>query len=149
MSKFNEPREETFSEWYNPLDVEQHVDIREGDAAHPTRYRIPAGGTKMIPSRHDRVVQVVHNGVIIGGQAPQLVKRGSNAVLDDALNTELSKKKKAEQDLAVANLAKLAAEDAGISAAAARAEADKNLAKQAAPLLVDAPALPPDAKKRG
>lgn len=136
---YNEPIEETFSEWYNPLPKEQCVDVREGDARRPTRYRIPPGESKLIPSRHDRVVQRVHNGVVIGGQAPQLIKRGSDAVLDEALNTELAKKLKAEGELAIANMKKQAAEDAAIIAAGRANEAEKNLAER--------PALPPEAKK--
>jgi hypothetical protein len=138
--QFNEPIEETFTEWFNPLDVEQYVDVREGDSPRPTRYRVPAGGTKQIPSRHDSVVHRVHNGVIIGGQAPQLVRRGSSDHLDDALNTELHKKKVAEAELAQAALQKQVAEENAAVAAAKIGEADKNLKGRP---------LPPDAAKRG
>jgi hypothetical protein len=144
---FNEPIEESFSEWFNPLDREQYVDIREGDSPRPTRYRIPSKGSKTIPSRYDSVVQCVHNGVIIGGQAPQLVKRGSDVILDDALNTELSKKKQAEAELVIASMKKAAAEDATVLATANAVEAERKMRSQETSSKHDERPLPPDAKK--
>lgn len=127
MSQFNEPIEETFTEWFNPLDVEQVVDIREGDAPRPTRYRIPPGGSKSIPSRHDRVIHFVHNGVIIGGQAPQLVKRGGTDQLDEALNTDVAKRRRGEAELAQADLLKQTATEHAAVAAAKVTDADRKL----------------------
>ncbi len=124
---FQDPIEEQYTEWYNPLDVQQHVDVRQGDSPRPTRYRVPPKGSTLIPSRYDSVVHRVHNGVIIGGQAPQLVKRGSTDKLDDALNTELDKKRRADAEIHRQALAKQVAEDAAAKATAESAAAEKAL----------------------
>lgn len=141
--QFHEPLEERYSQWHNPLDVEQHVDVYEGDNRRPTRYRVPPGETRPIPSRYDRVVHRVHNGVIIGGQAPQLVKVGSNEKLDEALDTEKDKKRRAEKELAQASLQKQVAEDNAAVAAARVGEADKKLQAR------ESKKLPPDLAEKG
>lgn len=71
---FAEPQEERYTTWRNPCDVEQYVDLHDGDSRVPTRYRFKPGETKKLPSRFDSAIQRTHNGVIIGGLAPQLVK---------------------------------------------------------------------------
>lgn len=130
--QFNEPIEEQYTEWFNPLDVDQVVDIREGDAQRPTRFRVEAGRSKAIPSRYDNVVHRVHNGVIIGGQAPQLVKRGSDEKLDPALNTDIVSRRNADQEASQAVLAQKAASDVAQAAGARAADADDALrARQA------------------
>lgn len=135
--QFVEPREETYTQWHNPLDVEQYVDVYDVDPKRPTRFKIRPGETKPIPSRYDNVVHRVYNGAIIGGQAPQLVRVGGTAKLDDALNTELDKKKRAERELATAALQKQTAEENAAIAAAKAGEADKNLRQRGR-------ALPPE-----
>lgn len=122
--QFNEPREERTTQWHNPLPHEQYVDIVHGGESRPTRYRWKPGETKTLPSRYDRVIHTVYNGVIIGGSAPQLVNLGSNAKLDTALDTEAVHRRQAEADAAAAMLAKRAAEEQLILAAARKAAAE-------------------------
>lgn len=132
QNNFNEPVEELYTTWYNPLEVEQYVDIREGDNPRPTRFRVAPGGTKDIPKRYDSVVHRVHNGVIIGGQAPQLVDRTSDDKLDPVLDTDLAKKRNAEVALSLAAFNRKEQDDAVIVAAARAAEADRRLQARAA-----------------
>lgn len=134
---YQEPVEETYTEWYNPLDVPQYVDIFHDGQPRPTRYKWAPGETKPVPSRYDRAIHRVENGVIIAGLAPQLQKVGGDAKLDPALDTEGVKKRQAQVDAHRAALTKKAAEDAIIEATAAELEANKAIAAQ----------LPPDAKK--
>lgn len=141
---FIEPLEETFTHWHNPLEVEQYVDIREGDNLRPTRFRVPPGGTTRISSRHDSVVQRVHNGVIIGGQAPQLVRVGGTDQLDPALDTEQAKRREAEARHAQAELQRQTAERNAAIAAADVGESDKKLQNREA----KKPALPPEHGKK-
>lgn len=149
---FQEPIEETYTEWFNPLDTEQWVDVHMGDVSQPpTRFRIPAGAKKPIPSRYDRCVQVVHNGVIIGGQAPQLQRIGGTDKLDPVLNVAAQEKRRAEQEAVQAVVAKKIAEDQLDAATTKAAEAEKSLRSRAprAPASpTPAAALPPDLEKK-
>lgn len=81
---FLEPREEQYTTWHNPLSVEQYVDLHDGDAPTPTRYRFKPGESRPLPSRFDGAIQRTHNGVIIGGLAPQLVKVEPNEQADES-----------------------------------------------------------------
>lgn len=128
--QFNEPLEQQDTEWFNPLEQEQCVDVREGDSPRPTRYRVPPGGSKMIPSKYDNVVQRVYNGVIIGGQAPQLIKRNVVGPMDKLapeLDTEAVKKQTAELEAARAVIAQTNAANAAAAAGARAAEADAGI----------------------
>lgn len=86
--QFYEPQEETYTQWHNPLQVEQYVDLHVGDSPRPTRYRFAPGQKRQLPSRFDHAIHRVHNGVIVGGLAPRLVRVGSTDRLDDALKPE-------------------------------------------------------------
>lgn len=140
-----EPVEETYTNWFNPLERDQVVDVRQGAVNGPvTRYRIPAGQTVPIPSRYDQIVQRVHNNVIIGGQAPQLVRHVRDGdeppFLDDALNTELAKKKRAAAEQANAEADRKIAEERAALASVEASAADKKLKAQQQ-------RLPPDVQK--
>lgn len=126
-----EPIEETLTRWHNPLDVPQRVDIRHGDEPRPTRFTIKPGETVEIPSRYDYAIQVVQNGVIVGGLAPQLRKMGSEAQLDPALDTEAVKKKDAEVAAAAAALVAKTATEAVVVASAKAADAASRQASKA------------------
>lgn len=91
MQPYSEPREEAYTTWRNPLDREQYVDLHDGDSPTPTRYRFAPGEEKKLPSRFDNAIHRTHNGVIVGGLAPQLVKVGSKDRLDTALASEARK----------------------------------------------------------
>jgi hypothetical protein len=135
---YNEPQEEQYTEWFNPLDEPQKVDVYVGNDKKPTRYVVPPGGTKLIPSRYDRAIHTVHNGVIIAGLAPQLVKVASRGKpvpeeerpkLDPALDPNLQKKKEAEAKQREAEAAKRAAEDAAAVARVTALDADTKVAE--------------------
>jgi hypothetical protein len=122
--QFNEPQEERYTQWHNPLSETQYVDVREGDSPRPTRYTVPPGKTVPIPSRYDSVVHRVHNGVVIGGQAPQLVQVGSENRLDPAHDTGLQERERAKADKERAAFVKKQAEDEIVLAAAREREAN-------------------------
>jgi hypothetical protein len=107
-----EPQEETYSNWNNPLSVPQIVDLHHGSSRRPTRYKWMPGETKTLPSRFDVAIHRVSNGVIIGGLAPQLVKLGSDEILDSALDPTSASKRAAEAAQVAAMLQKKAAEEA-------------------------------------
>lgn len=121
--QFREPREETYTQWHNPLKQEQIVDIFHDNDSMPTRYRWKAGETKSLPSRFDHAIHRVHNGVIIGGLAPQLRKVGSSAKLDPALDHLAQQKKEAAASAAAALLQQRAAAAAMVEAEAMRVSA--------------------------
>ena len=123
--------EETFTKWYNPLDVDQRVDVFGDNASRPTRYIIPAKGERLIPSRFDRAIHTVHGQVIVGGLAPQLVNRSTNAEehLAPALDTEGEKRRLAEEALFVADANRKAAEQAQVIAANRMAKATPSSTK--------------------
>lgn len=136
--RYLEPTEEKFTRWHNPLSVRQNVVISHDGDSRPTQYTIKPGETREIPSRYDLAIHRVHNGVVIGGLAPQLVKVGAEEKLDPVLDTTLQDKKQAEAERAVAAAAKQAAEDALIlaehrkrEAEAAKAEIEKAKAEAA------------------
>jgi len=119
-----EPVEERYTKWHNPLPHHQHVDIYLGDESRPTRYRWAPGETKALPSRYDYAIHRTHNGIVIGGLAPQLVKLGDSETLDPALDTTLMEKRQAEVDAAAAAATKKAAEDSLVLAQARSEKAD-------------------------
>jgi len=109
-----QPVAEQFTEWTNPLDDEQSVVLDAGGNNRGIRYTWKPGETKTLPSHHDRAIHRVHNGVVMGGLAPQLVRKGQTETVDPALDTRATARK--EQEIAVAR------------AAAAKASADDEFA---------------------
>lgn len=147
---YTEPVEEKLTQWHNPLAVEQHVDLFVGGERRPTRYRWKPNETRALPSRFDRAIHTVHNGVIIGGLAPQLVNLGSGDKLDAALDTEAVAKRQAEIEAAAATVARKAADDALIAAAAKKADAEaaETAKAEAAKKAEEAAPLPPEVRSR-
>lgn len=155
---YQRPVVELYTTWFNPLPVEQYVDLYQGNERRPTRYQFKPGQETVVPSRFDYAIQNVqcmseecrktppgwcrkpseHQGIISGGYAPQLQRRGSKLTLDPALDPLIQDKKFAEAELAAqANAARHAeaamqialqkkneAEDASAAAARAREIAD-------------------------
>lgn len=112
-----------YTTWRNPLPHIQQVDIVESDPQRPTRYELGPGEEMIIPSEYDRAIHSVHNGVIIGGIAPQLInvdleKAGKHPVLTDALNTQQVAQRQAALAVALAVEAKRHAEEEALLAKA-------------------------------
>jgi hypothetical protein len=83
-----EPKEETLTHWYNPLSEPQKVLVYGDDFRRPIRYSWEPGETKALPSRYDTAIHQVHNGAVIGGLAPQLVRKDKpDLKVDPALKT--------------------------------------------------------------
>jgi hypothetical protein len=126
---FLEPVEETTTTWLNPLTIPQTVDLHhEGDRS-PTRYRWQPGERKTLSSRYDHAIHRVHNGIIIAGLAPLLVKLGSDEQLDPALDPNAATKKTAEAEQLRAEADMKTAEDAALLAKA-RAERAADASKR-------------------
>ena len=139
------PRIATFTTWMNPTPNDMHVDIQEGEGKSFSvqRYEIKAGQSAQIPSQYDHAIHYTdcgreechhsrelgagyfckkgHDGTIVGGLAPMLVRVGVNEQLPESLDTSREAKRAAEADRlrAEANLKK--AEDEALLANAAAA----------------------------
>lgn len=122
---FLEPKEATYTEWHNPLDVPQHVDIHEDAGLPPTRYTWKPGETRALPSRYDFAIQRLDptGEMIVGGLAPRLVKVGSTFKLLPALDPDIAAREQAKADALVAEAQKQAAENALILAQAKATQA--------------------------
>src|SRR5258708_40280248 len=85
---YNQPIEEKFSVWHNPLDHDQYVDILHGTERIPRRYTIKPGEKATIPSRFDNAIHTLSRdgSTIVGGLAPQLIKEGAKTKLDPVLD---------------------------------------------------------------
>ncbi len=137
------PARPTYTTWLNPLAVDQHVDVyEEGTGAYRradgrieeghVRYTIPAGGKLDIPSRHDRAIHVVHNGVVIGGKAPQLKRQGSSDKLDPSLDPKVTEElERSKRTAGASEIAQVLREGLALAAApeAPSAPAPKPAAK--------------------
>jgi len=136
------PSRQTYTTWHNPLPVDQQVDVQENGRL--VRYVVPSGGEEDIPSFFDSAVQAVvcadhvckaagglcrkgHDGTIMGGLAPQLVRVSGNIklALNEALDTLKEARVAAEAELASADLKRAAAENAQVIAAAKVAKSEK------------------------
>jgi hypothetical protein len=91
--------------WTNPLDVPQRVTFNTGETrllgrrrdpetgtevnaySQPTTetYEVPARGEAEIPSEWDGAIHRVHDGAVIGGLAPLLIRKDQKYGLDPAL----------------------------------------------------------------
>ena len=142
-----EATEETSSTWHNPTEHAQTVTFHDTNP-RGTKYTVPAGGTREIPSRYDFAIQKIecldpvcrnslhhlcmkgHAGVVMGGLAPALMKQGqtrSSHPLDPALDPAISQKRAAEAAQAAAMIGKRAHEEALILAKAAEMAADEKI----------------------
>lgn len=161
-----EPVEETNSIWYNPTPHQQVVDFYDVNPRQGTRYKIPAGGSREIPSRYDFAIQKVlcsdpacrakqhgfcmvgHEGQVMGGMAPALIKKGQSRAafpLDPALDPSLQEKRSLEAEAAAAALAKKTADEALLIATNKRLETEARI--DATRKAEEAATAPQDAKK--
>ena len=107
MSEHTNPRHDgpPMTIWSNPLDVAQRVTFNTGETrllgrrrdpetgsdvnaySQPSTetYEVPARGEAAIPSIYDAAIHRVHDGSVIGGLAPLLIKKGQKYGLDPAL----------------------------------------------------------------
>lgn len=133
----NAPEEATVTTWHNPTDHEMFVDVYNGTGIHKnnerraTRYRFPKRADTQVPSRFDNAIQLIqcgldecrqdgtwcnkgHRGTVVGGLAPQLQKKGTEAVANmlPCLNPDLAQETAAAAEVAVQDLARRKAEDA-------------------------------------
>lgn len=143
-----EPPVQSFTTWINPTNKVVKIDIYVGPSAYMmcindagkrvprnpsgrVRYVIPAGGQLDIPSEHDGAIHDVRDGQIVGGLGTVLVRKGSSDQLSEALDANLSAKKAADMQAALAADAKRAQEQAiavavaqGMAAEKARIDAE-------------------------
>lgn len=101
--------------WQNPMSTPAKFEVCL-DHGRFQKVEIPAGGEMTLPSDWDRAVQEVDkNGVVVGGKAPQLIRKGGEALpvhssilesakptmsKDDALKAERLRAERAEAELA-------------------------------------------------
>lgn len=110
------------STWQNP--TEQTVTFRvwrgPESSQKPWLYlSIPPGQERSFPSEYDDSIHTKDkNGIIVGGLAPQLVKKGVPHRMDPVLDTHLQERKRALDNAARALAEKTVSEQAAILAAA-------------------------------
>jgi hypothetical protein len=88
------------------------------------------GETVQLPSSLDETIQVIRNGIVVSGRAPQLVKNGERVPLHPSLDPNETAKREAEKAAAQALAAKQVADSAllvahGTIAAAEAVEAQQ------------------------
>lgn len=131
-----EPQEQKYTAWHNPLEVDQRIIVIEN--GRRVKYTVPAKKTVNIPSTYDGAIQQVicddpgcrdkggycqrgHGGTVYGGLAPQLINRARNpdapVALAKGLDTTAAERDQAQADLAAAELARRASENAALLAA--------------------------------
>lgn len=108
--------------WINPTPATVTVKVWRGpeSSRDPWQFMtIPPGEERQFPTEYDNAIHVLDkNGVIVGGKAPQLRKKGASYHLDPVLDTNLQERQRAVQ-AAAANLAeKQVYEQAAMLAAA-------------------------------
>lgn len=140
------------TQWKNPTDKPQRVVLFDSTNRKLVVTWAP-GEVKSVPSEYDNAIHRVdcgeehchkgagrrgggwyctrgHNGTIVGGLAPLLVRVDHDDTLDPSLDPDLARKKQAEADVAAAAItSKLAQESLVIAAARAN---ETNAAKEAA-----------------
>jgi len=121
-----EPTERKTTRWKNNKNFVQQFILIDND--QPTLYKFAPGDEKTIPSIFDFAIQRVHNGVILGGEAPQLTNLDKPELkLAEFLDTDLQERKAAEAALVAAQMSKQKAEQEMMLAAARAAQAEKAL----------------------
>ena len=134
------------TEWHNPTSRTVKFPIRRGPKqvrhdelgrphiVHPgvDMVEIAAGESVLLPSMFDQAIQVVRDGVVFAGLAPQLVKNGNRVPMHPAIDPDESAKREAEAEAAAALADKDRAETALIVAEGKKAKATKAKAAKAA-----------------
>lgn len=136
----------TLTEWTNPT---RHVVkvrffrhpkiVRRGEIVDPGFDIVTwqPGETVALPASLDSVIQVVKNGMVVAGRAPQLVRNGERTPLHPSLDPNETAKRDAEKAAAQALAAKQSADAAllvahGTIATAEAAEAQTKKATKKA-----------------
>lgn len=164
-----DPVEETISTWHNPMSSDQTVIFHDTNS-RGTKFVIPAGGVREIPGRYDFAIQRVqcgdnacrqsghgfcmhgHDGQVIGGMAPGLIKQGQTRrshPLDPALDPDIQLKREAEAKIAAAMIARSSADEALLIAKGAEIQADEKLASVAEKTEMAAPRNFGDPRAKG
>lgn len=125
-----EPTEQKTTRYKNTRSWEQRFIVEENGT--PTIYRFAPGEERAVPSVWDYAIHRVHNGVIMGGLAPQLTNLDRPELkLAEYLDTDLVARKEAEAKLVSAQLDKAKAEQDALVAAARIAQAEAAKAEAA------------------
>lgn len=119
--------EPTYTKWFNPLEVRQRVVIpMEG---HKRTITWEPGETKEVPSIYDGAINIVQNGVVVGGEARQLVNvslpEDKRPKLHEAFDSRLIEQEEAAARAAAMALHQRSQENLALIAAARAAEADR------------------------
>jgi len=132
----SQPTERKLTRWKNNKSFVQQFTLI--DNGNPRVYRFEPGDEETIDSLFDHAIQRVHNGVILGGEAPQLTNLDRPELkLADFLDTELQARKEAEAALVAAQMSKQKAEQEMMLAAARAAQAAKAVEAEAKPVEAD------------
>ena len=87
------PQQHTETNWHNPMKVPATFHVWK-DGGRQEIVTIPPGATVSLPSDWDNAIQVVRNGRIEGGMAPQLQKVGGPKLpIAEALDSDAEEKK--------------------------------------------------------
>lgn len=163
------PRTERFTTWHNPTDQDQYVDVFYGDGQYnekrPTRLSFPAKKDVDFSSRFDSAIQRVqcmeedcrkrapgwctnpaHAGVVVGGSAPGLQRKGANYKLLETLDPHRAELEAVKAQLAASDIARKAAEGAQLIAERRRQELEAKV-KHAEDEKLEAATRPATAKK--
>lgn len=146
MKRNIEAAEQRMTRYKNPLPYPQVVRVWT-DTRFET-FTFAPGEEREIPSQYDFAVHHVHDGQIIGGDAPQLINMARpDLKLAGYLDTEAQKREAAKAALVAAQLDKQKAEQEAMLAAAraVEAEAEAKRAQVAQPSSV--PEVKPTDKK--
>lgn len=114
---YTEPK---FTKWYNPLDVPQRVFLIMDGIRRKITWA--PGETKELPSLYDSAINVVQNGVVVGGEARQMVNvslpEDKRPKLHQVWDSQLLEQEELAANAAARALQLEAAERAAIIAAA-------------------------------
>lgn len=75
--------------WTNPTEQTVRLKLFVAPGQHQT-YEVPPKGTASIPNQFSAAIQQIHDGVIVGGCAPQLVREDQKEKLHPALTASVS-----------------------------------------------------------
>lgn len=134
--------------WLNPTSHSQRVILQHADGRQ-FQVTWEPGETKELPSDFDRAIHMVdcgqdachqhgwfctkgHDGLVQGGLAPLLVRVGAKDTLQPDLDPSIAEKRAQEANMAAASLAKSAADQALVIAAAKAAEQTASIAASSA-----------------
>ncbi len=130
-----QPQVRTNTTWVNPTDtllkINVHVGSTPGNPSGRAQYIFPPRGETIVPSEFDAAFHDVRDGLVVGGLAPQLRKKGSPDELHPALDIARSQEKAAAIQAEAALVARAAADSALVSSVALGQAARETQAAQA------------------